>query len=410
MDAADDDDRAAPWLAWMRAASAAWPGGGGAGESDPIAAAVAGFERFANAAAGSGDPAHALAAYIERILDALPENPRREWYALPVTWAAAWPGTEAAAEAFDTFVDTATRWSTEFLELPALGPQREWIALAAAVQRARLDEQRAASALLRHQRSAIATALRRYADWLRDDSLPPVASLRALFDAWVAIADAAHREVVMQAAYGEVFAAHVNAMSARRAAEQAFLSRCADSLGLPQRGAFDALAERHAALRVEVGELRDELARLRAAAAVADAAAAAGADRATAAARRHGVEPADAAWAAPAEVERPKPAPATPATSKEATSGEATSEDAITGEAGTGDAAAPGVTRPERAANVGAAAPRERKRARPAQRAAAGTTTPRKPRSRTAGATPRRQPARGGRDEFDIGNILREET
>ncbi|MEQ8660666.1 MAG: poly(R)-hydroxyalkanoic acid synthase subunit PhaE, partial [Gammaproteobacteria bacterium] len=185
--------------------------------------------------------------------------------------------------------------------------------------------------------------LRRYAAWLRDDTQPAVASLRALYDAWVRMADTAYREAVMQEAFSEAFGAHVNAMSARRAAEQALTMRFADAAGLPHRGTLDALADRQATLQAEIAALRAELARLR----EARAATAATADR----------SPAAPAAAARSTAPRGKPAaPARPATR-----------------------------------DTTARKPRA-KRARDAAPAATDTA--------------RRPPARGSRDEFDIGHIL----
>ena len=264
--AAADDSRAGSWQAWADDVAAAWrlPGHGAA--EDPVSAALAGFGRFAESVAstgGAGVSAQAFAERLEQLAAALPAALDGEWFSLPFTWSAAWPGA-AAEEALDNWLATTTRWYQQALDLPALGPQREWLEAGAAVQRARLREQRAGAALARHYRAAIAGALTRFAAWLRDDDPPAVTSLRALFDAWVGIADAAYREQVMQADFSADFGAHVNAMSERRAAEQALARRLADATGLPHRAALDKMAEQHAALRREIDALRAELSRLRA--------------------------------------------------------------------------------------------------------------------------------------------------
>ncbi len=264
--AAADESWTGSWQAWANDVAAAWrkPAPGAAG--DPLSAALAGFARFAEsvgrATTAETTPAQAFAEQLEQLAAALPAAPDGEWFSLPFTWGGAWPGA-AAEEALQGWLETTTGWYEQCLDLPALGPQREWLEAAAAVQRARLREQRAGAALGRHYRAAVARALKRFAAWLRDDSPPAVTSLRALFDVWVGIADRAYREQVMQAEFSADFGAHVNAMSERRAAEQALARRLADAAGLPHRAALDEMAERQAALRREIDALRAELASLR---------------------------------------------------------------------------------------------------------------------------------------------------
>lgn len=264
--AAADDSWTGSWQAWANDVAAAWRKAAPGTAGDPLPTALAGFARFAEsvARAGTADatPAQAFAEHLEQLAAALPAALDGEWFSLPFMFGGAWPSA-AVEEALQGWLETTTGWYEQCLDLPALGPQREWLEAAAAVQRARLREQRAGTALARHYRAAIARALNRFAAWLRDDAPPAVTSLRALFDVWVGIADQAYREQVMQAEFSADFGAHVNAMSARRSAEQALARRLADAAGLPHRAALDEMAEQQAALRREIDALRAELVRLR---------------------------------------------------------------------------------------------------------------------------------------------------
>jgi hypothetical protein len=256
------------WQAWIaRANGMATKGAPDGLSGNPLEAAMAGLRSFGAAvsavaaAAAPGAQADALADYIDTLHRAGATVPGSEWAAVPFLWSAGLLDG-AGAQSWRGVFDTGAAWIRELLDLPALGPQREWQEAVKAVVRAELAEQAAHLQLQTQQRRAQALALRRFAHFLRDASGPPVTSLRSLYDAWIGIAERAHRDVVMEAGYSRDFGAWVDAANTTRLALRRLEARVAETLDQPHQGAIEALATRQAELQAEIGHLRGELARL----------------------------------------------------------------------------------------------------------------------------------------------------
>ncbi|MEX2480855.1 MAG: poly(R)-hydroxyalkanoic acid synthase subunit PhaE [Gammaproteobacteria bacterium] len=253
------------WRAWMPFDGAAGDTAtAGVGASDTLGAAVDGFRRFGEAvsAALTGVPpagqANALADYIESLRETAGGSVDTAWFAVPFLWSAGileGPVGRGWQGAFDT----ASGWARELLDVPSIGPQREWQEAFKAVARASLDEHRARQTLLSHQQRVQVLALQRFAAYLREESGAPVTSLRGLYDAWIANAEQAYREVVMEASYSRDFGAWVNATNAARLALAGLEERFGAALDRPRQSTLDALASRQATLQAEIARLREEL-------------------------------------------------------------------------------------------------------------------------------------------------------
>lgn len=271
MSDAADNPWAKFWQAWRPFDSTAGAtGSGGFGADDTLGAAVDGFRRFGEAvsAALAGAPpagqASHLADYIESLYDSAAASAGTAWFAVPFLWSAS-VLDGPLGQSWRGLSESGAKWARELLDLPSIGPQREWQEALKAVVRASLDEQRAQQALLAHQQRAQVLALQRFAAYLRDQSGAPVTSLRELYDAWISNAEQAYREVVMAASYSRDFGTWVNAANTARLALAALEERCAGTLDRPRQSTIDALASRQTALQTEIARLRDELAALAAA-------------------------------------------------------------------------------------------------------------------------------------------------
>lgn len=255
------------WQAWIAQARMAAKFAPAGAPGNPLEAAMAGLRSFgaavSAAVAGAAPQAQAgaLADYIDALRRAGDNQPGSEWTAVPFLWSAGLLDS-AGAQGWRGVFDTGVAWTRELLDLPALGPQREWQEAVKGVVRARLAEQTAYQQLLTQQQRAQALALRRFAGYLRDPSGEPVTSLRMLYDAWIGIAERAYRDVVMDASYSRDFGAWVDSANATRLALRRLEERVAETLDQPQQGAIETLVTRQAELQAEVEHLRSELARL----------------------------------------------------------------------------------------------------------------------------------------------------
>ncbi|MGE0486964.1 MAG: poly(R)-hydroxyalkanoic acid synthase subunit PhaE [Gammaproteobacteria bacterium] len=249
------------WQAWARLGSGAWAETLRNTGTSPVEAAVAAYQRFADTVATSLDgvapaeQAARLAAACEALAATWDGQDRSRWFAAPFAFAAA-GGDDGTLRGVLAACDTVDAWSRELLALPALGPQREWQAAGRRLVEAQLAERAAVRHLLGHHVTAVRAALRAFAGFLRDEDGPPLNTLRALYDAWIGIADETWRETMMSAAYGRDFGGWVNRASELRAAWAALDERFAGLSGRPTRAAFDALLARQQALEAEIEALR----------------------------------------------------------------------------------------------------------------------------------------------------------
>lgn len=181
------------------------------------------------------------------------------WSAVPTAVIAALPSGPMAGLAADSFA-RIVQWADEFAALPLLGPYRGWTETALDVQRAALEERAAAARLAVHYRAISTAALADFARFLRADDGPPIATLRALYGAWVERAEAAYAAHVMSADFAREFAAWVNAGSALRVAVASLNERVATTFDWPQRAEINALMRRQRELENEVTDLRARVA------------------------------------------------------------------------------------------------------------------------------------------------------
>lgn len=164
-------------------------------------------------------------------------------------------------------LDTMLGWADEWLALPPVGPQREWIAAGQRVQRALIAEQRARLVLAELCEQALEAAKARFADALESEEGSPVTSVRGLYDLWITHAEEAWTRTLADDAFVRAFGAWVDAGSASRVALRDGVQRLTGPAGLVQREDLERVLERERALRRELEHLRDEVAALRAAAA-----------------------------------------------------------------------------------------------------------------------------------------------
>jgi len=175
----------------------------------------------------------------------------------PSALLSAFPDANAGA-AWRQWSNTLSGWARELLALPAIGPQREWLELLKAFQRALLVEAEKRAAVDEHYRLAIRAALHGFADYLKDDGGPPITSVRALYDAWIDQAEAAYAERVMGDDFSRDFAAWVNAGSEMRLALRALGGRLSALFDAPGRDEINVLIERQQAMQRELAALRAE--------------------------------------------------------------------------------------------------------------------------------------------------------
>ena len=177
--------------------------------------------------------------------------------AAPNALLGAFPDAHAGL-AWRQWSTTVMSWASELLALPAVGPQREWQEMLKAVQRAVLAETEARAVIDEHYRLATRAALHAFADYLKDDSGPPISTLRALYDAWIDHAEAAYAGRVMSEDFARDFAAWVNAGSEVRLAVRGLGGRLSALFDAPGRDEIDALLERQQAMQRELAALRAE--------------------------------------------------------------------------------------------------------------------------------------------------------
>jgi class III poly(R)-hydroxyalkanoic acid synthase PhaE subunit len=177
--------------------------------------------------------------------------------AAPAALLGAFPDANAG-QAWRQFSTTLAAWAGELLALPAVGPQREWADMLKTVQRAVLSETQARAVLDEHYRLATRAALHGFANFLSADDGTPIATVRALYDAWIEQAEAAYAERVMSEAFARDFAGWVNAGSDVRLALRSLGGRLSALFDAPAREEIDALLERQQAMQRELSALRAE--------------------------------------------------------------------------------------------------------------------------------------------------------
>ena len=264
------------WKAWQAASGAHFadraPGAHGldasglSGLADQYNAFADSIMKF-TADTNSGDLSMQLAAAIERIRDAHLMDPIDDSDRMLRAFLAAVPtapfvdlGAGRNTQSQQQFADTLLKWTSEWLELPSVGPHREWTDAVGQAQQAMLAQQRAAQELAERYRHAITLALDRFVVYLKDETGAPITSVKALYDAWIDIAERAYAEIVMDKGFAADFAAWINTGSDARLKLRALVDRIAAIADLPQRKEVNVLLERQHELMREVESLRTELA------------------------------------------------------------------------------------------------------------------------------------------------------
>ncbi len=156
--------------------------------------------------------------------------------------------------------NTLLAWTNEVLDLPAVGPMRDWQSAAQTLARDGLEQQRAAAAVAKHYQQALRSAYARFAAHLRDPQGEPIASLAGFYDSWVDIAEAAYAEIVQTPEFAADFATWINAGSRTRGRSNALRERLSAQLDLPQRAEINALLERQHEMHRELLRLQQALA------------------------------------------------------------------------------------------------------------------------------------------------------
>lgn len=242
------------WKKWQDAGGAAFPAWAARSQgmdAGGLSGLAENYKAFADSVMGAaetdaGDLSAQFAAAIDRIRDAYRVD-----------------DSDRMLGAFLAAVPTAPSidlGSFDWLDLPAVGPHREWTDAVKQAQQSMVAQQRAAEVLMGHYQSAVMCALDRFADYLRDETGEPITSLKALYDAWIDIAERAYAEVVMDAGFAVDFGAWINTGSEARIKLRTLIDRITAGVDMPQRRDFDALMERQHALTREVESLRAELA------------------------------------------------------------------------------------------------------------------------------------------------------
>lgn len=255
------------WRAWAEQAAACARSAATGPGADPLHAATEAYRQFGELLARqlAGVPPAAQAATLAAAFERLAGTPHaaheHAWLSLPSLWVASLLDG-ALAGAWRDVARTARAWSDEYAALPAVGPGRDWASAAQGVLRALNAEQQAREDFAAQQSAAPALALRRFAAFLRDAEGAPLDSLRAVYSAWIRIADEAHRETMMSPAYGRALGHWVNTANAARLAVVAWQERLAEAGDLPHQGTVAVLLERQRALEDELETLRVRLAEL----------------------------------------------------------------------------------------------------------------------------------------------------
>jgi hypothetical protein len=256
------------WQAWAQNAGGAAAFYPGRQAKDPLIEALAGYRRFVDgvmdalradptAASGAG-----FAAFIEKLSsqswnDLHGDGPS-PWFGIPCSLLGSGFDSPLFEQAQDgqALLDA---WTTEFLEIPPLGPQREWQLTGQTLHSALLEQRSTFAKVAEHYRKSASIGLKRFAEYLRQTDGAPIESLRALYDAWIDVAEQSYRETVMTEAFSHDFGAFINASSRVRAASNVIQQRLTDSIGVPGLREFEVLEDQQARLRAEVDALRREI-------------------------------------------------------------------------------------------------------------------------------------------------------
>ena len=264
------------WTEWLGPAGTGFPGwkvhpgGAEAGGLGDLAGAYSVFaDAMKHFAQGkeTGDLGSRLADAIERIKGAaaLGDGDRLLRAFLTVApmspFASLFSGAAATAGGrfSDSFLDGQSQWCN----WPAIGPYREWIDAEKELQGALIVRWRAERALAERYRQAVEVALACFADFLRDASGEPITSLKALYEAWIEIAEAAYVDEVMTDAFAADFATWINATSAVQMKLRGWQYRIAGLTNFPNRAEVDTLFERQKKMTREIESLRTAIDELR---------------------------------------------------------------------------------------------------------------------------------------------------
>lgn len=256
------------WHAWAQNVGGAAAFNPGYQTKDPLNEALAGYRRFVDGVMDAlrADPTAAssagFAAFIEILStqgwNDLHGDGQSPWFGLPCSLIGSSFDSPLLKQLLDgqALLDT---WTTELLELPPLGPQREWQRAAQMLHRALLEQRSAFAKVAEHYRKSVSIGLKRFAEYLRETDGAPIDSLRALYDAWIDVAEQAYRETAMTESFSRDFGAFINASSRVRAASNVIQQRLTDSIGMPGLREFEVLEDQQARLRADVEALRREL-------------------------------------------------------------------------------------------------------------------------------------------------------
>ena len=265
------------WKAWQdanRTNFSTWTAGAQGLNAAGLCGPAEQYQAFADSVmqlaveTGGGDLSKQLAQAIDRIRDLQPgdecERMLRAFLfavpAAPFVDATLGHDAEGPEQVTDSLLDRMSAW----LDMPTVGPHREWTDAFKRAQQALLAQQHAALKLKKRYHDAAMLALDHFATFLNDESGAPITSIKGLYDAWIDIAESAYTEAVMDAGFATDFAAWINTGSDTRLKFRALFEPLAVIVDMPQRGEFDTLLERQYELMREVETLRTELAEIRA--------------------------------------------------------------------------------------------------------------------------------------------------
>ena len=263
------------WKAWQDASRtnfSAWTASAQGLDAAGLRGPAEQYLAFANSVmnlaleTGSGDFSKQLAQAIERMRDLQPVDDCDRMLRAFLLAVPAAPFVDVTmghdAEAPEQFTDSLLDRMSAWLDMPIVGPHHEWTDACKRAQQALLAQQHAALTLKKRYHNAAMLALDRFVTFLTDESGAPITSIKALYDAWIDIAESAYTEAVMDAGFATEFAAWINTGSDTRLKFRALFEPLACVVDMPQRGEFDALLARQHELMREVETLRIELAEI----------------------------------------------------------------------------------------------------------------------------------------------------
>lgn len=150
-------------------------------------------------------------------------------------------------------------WMQPFLAMPPLGPGRETQARLQELARCQMEYLAALQAYQAAFAELAGATTRALGQALMERSGKPVASLRGLYDLWVATAETAYGEWAMTPAYQALHGRLVNALMALKRLQGELADQTLAALSLPTRSDLDSLARRQQELSRENRALRARL-------------------------------------------------------------------------------------------------------------------------------------------------------